>query len=183
MWSFRSRLTLPCSNLQWLPVTLVLISHISTVPTETLPSCLCLLTAPQFTVVSFLLRGLQLHWLPYYSSSIQHSCFFLGLCSGYFCCLRPFHYKSYHVLCLALIRTQMKYFYSSEMTLITLAKVACLFFFCPTLFLFKVLINLTPYFMSVFPPCICYASLLPECVLYLSSLLLYPQNSEQCLAC
>lgn len=128
MWSFRSRLTLPCSNLQWLPVTLVLISHMSTVPTETLPSCLCLLTAPQFTVVSFLLRGLQLHWLPYYSSSIQHSCFFLGLCSGYFCCLRPFHYKSYHVLCLALIRTQMKYFYSSEMTLITLAKVACLFF-------------------------------------------------------
>lgn len=126
MRSFRSRLTLPCSNLQWLPVTLVLISHIGTIPTETLP---CLLTAPHFTMVSFLLRGLQLHWLPYYSSSIQHSFFFLGLCSGYFCCLRPFHCKSYHVLCLALIRTQMKYFYSSERTLITLAKVAFLFFF------------------------------------------------------
>lgn len=134
MRSFRSHLTLPCSNLQWPPVTLVLISHIGTIPTETLPSCLCLLTAPHFTLVSFLLRGLQLHWLPYYSSSIQHSSFFLGLCSGYSCCLRPFRYKSYHVLCLALIRTQMKCFYLSERTsLIMLAKVEFLFF-CPILF-------------------------------------------------
>lgn len=162
MRSFRSHLTLPCSNLQWPPVTLVLISHIGSIPTETLPSCLCLLTTPHFTLVSFLLRGLQLHWLPYYSSSIQHSSFFLGLCSGFFCCLRPFRYKSYHVLCLTLIRTQMKCSYSSERTsLITLAKVAFLFF-CPILFLFNVLINLTPYFMSAFFfffPGICYASL------------------------